>query len=347
MKKLIFIFVLLCPIFVNASVVVMDSDTNRVLYGINEREQHLVASTTKIMTAMVVINNSNLDETITVTDCVLRSFGSGIYIEIGEKISIRDLLYGLMLRSGNDAAIMLAEYVGGSEEGFAVMMNELASSLGMKQTNFINASGLENDKGEGNISTPYDMALLMSYAIKNTTFKKITSTYHYMVKTNYKTYDWYNKNKLLKMYEYTTGGKTGYTEKAYRTLVTSATKDKKNLVIVTLGEKDDFNIHKNLYESIFNKYEYLPIINKRTFMKEDKMYVENDFSMLLTNEEKKNINIEFHKTNDAIKREGYVTVSLNGNEYYRDNVYKKVKNNKNEKMSLWEKIKVKLSSLFK
>lgn len=306
---------------VNASVIVMDADSNRVLYGINESEERLIASTTKIMTAMVVINNSNIKDIVTINPNVLKSYGSGIYVEVGEKISVEDLLYGLMLRSGNDAAIALAEYVAGSEEGFAILMNSLAASIGMKNTKFINASGLENNKGIGNTSTSYDMALLMSYAMTNETFRTITQTKRKVVKTNFKTYDWYNKNKLLTNYKYTTGGKTGYTEKAYRTLVTSASKDNKNLVVVTLNEANDFEKHQNLYEEYFKKYKLVNIIDHKTFMREDDAYVENDINMLLRDSEIDDVKVEVISTNDAIDRIGYVTVSLNGVEYYRENIY--------------------------
>lgn len=345
MKKIIIVLiVVLCiPFKVNASMLVMDADTKRVLYRVAENEKKLIASTTKIMTALVVLNNTDIKKIVTIDENVLKSFGSGIYVEIGEKIKVEDLLYGLMLRSGNDAAIALACYVGGSEEGFALMMNEMASSLGMKSTHFINASGLENEDGEGNISTAKDMAILMSEALKNKTLAKIMGTYHHMVKTNYKTYDWYNKNKLLKMYEYTTGGKTGYTEKAYRTLVTSATKDNKNLVVVTLGERDDFNIHKTLYEETFKKYKLVNIIDKKTFLKEENLYVENDFNMLLNDNEIDKVSVEVTYTNDAIDRIGYVTVSLNDNEYYKENVYMIEEKGK---LSFLDKVKKFFISLF-
>lgn len=337
MKKIgILLILLLFPLNASASVIVMDSDTSRVLYGVNHNEKKLIASTSKIMTAMVVINNADLDEVITVGENVLRSFGSGIYIEVGEEISIKDLLYGLMLRSGNDAAIVLAEHVGGSEEGFAVMMNETALAIGMNDTTFINASGLENDEGEGNISTAHDMALLMSYAMQNEAFKEITGTYHYMVSTNYKTYDWYNKNKLLTSYEYTTGGKTGYTQKADRTLVTSASKDGKNLVVVTLDEEDDFNIHESLYERLFEKYKLVEIIDAKTFLKDEEQYVNDSFSMLLSDDEIDKISIEITYTNDAIDRLGFVSVLLDGNEYYRENIYVI---ESEEELSFFEKVK--------
>lgn len=329
---------LLFPSRIYASTVVMDMDAKRVLYGVNENTSMLIASTTKIMTAMVVINNANLEEIITIDQSVLRSFGSGVYIEVGEKISIKNLLYGLMLRSGNDAAIALAEHVGGSEAGFAILMNELAESIGMNHTLFINASGLENENGEGNTSTAYDMGLLMSYAMENEVFREITSTKHHMVKTNYKTYDWYNKNKLLSNYKYTTGGKTGYTEKAYRTLVTSASKDGKNLVVVTLNQGDDFAIHESLYEEYFNKYKLVKVIDKNKFMKEEKGYIDKDISMLLTDEEIKSVQIEVTNVDDSTNRLGYVTVSLDDEVYFKENIYKKEEKD-SVKISFWEKVK--------
>lgn len=347
MKKILLFIILLVPFSVKASVVVMDMDSNRVLYGINENTPMLIASTTKIMTALVVINNADIDEVITIDQSVLRSFGSGIYVEVGEEISIRDLLYGLMLRSGNDAAIALAEKVGGSESGFAILMNEMAESIGMKNTHFINASGLENEKGEGNTSTARDMAILMSYAMKNAVFKEITSTKHHMVKTNYKTYDWYNKNKLLTNYKYTTGGKTGYTEKAYRTLVTSASKDNKNLTAVTLNQKDDFAIHENLYETYFAKYKLVKVLDKNKFMKEEKGYIEHDVNMLLTDDEIKKVQIEVQKVDDSTNRLGYVTVSLEDEIYFKENIYKITDELKDQqKLSFWDKVKEFFKNIF-
>lgn len=343
MKKLLLCFLFCLPLPVFASVIVVDADTNRMLYGVQENEVKLIASTTKIMTALVVINNADLHKMITIDENVLRSFGSGIYIEVGERINIMDLLYGLLMRSGNDAAIALATEVGGSEEGFVILMNNLAQSIGMYNTHFINASGLENDEGDGNTSTAKDMAKLMAYAMQNPTFRQITATEHYIVKTNYKTYEWYNKNKLLNMYKYTTGGKTGYTKKAYRTLVTSASKDGKNLIVVTLDEANDFELHKSLYEKYFKQYQLVSVINKKTFLKEDNMYVKNDFKMLLNEEEITKVNVEVTYTNDALERAGYVAVNLNGNEYYRDNIYHI---NNNDKISFWTRIKNFFANLF-
>lgn len=252
MKKIILIFILMIiPFKVHATSIVYNSQEEKVLYGNNIHKKMLIASTTKILTCMVVINNTNLDDEIIIDKSILSSYGSLLYLEVGETISVRDLLYGLMLRSGNDAANVLAKYVGGSIEGFSLLMNELASSIGMKDSTFFNPSGL--DEETKNISSAYDMALLMNYALKNNEFKSIIGTKEYKLSTNKKSYIWYNKNKLLWSYKYTIGGKTGYTKKAGRTLVTSAKKNGNTLIVVTLNESDDFNFHKNMYETYFNK----------------------------------------------------------------------------------------------
>lgn len=343
MKKVILLFfLLLIPIRANASICVMDTDSKRLLSGSGEQEVRLIASTTKIMTALVVINNvDNLDEEIEVTDAVLKSFGSGIYIEVGEHIKIIDLLYGLMLRSGNDAAIMLAEIVGGSMEGFALLMNETASSIGMTHTTFINSSGLEDNLGNGNTSTCYDMALLMSEATKNKTLMSIMGTKHHGVQTDYKYYDWYNKNRLLTEYKYTTGGKTGYTEKAYRTLVTSATKDNKNLTVVTLNEKDDFLKHKNKYEETFKKYKLVNVVDAKNFLRREGLEVKQDINMLLTDSEIKKVKVDVTYTNDAKSRVGYVEVSLDGKVYFKEDIFIREK-----KKNILARIKESFFSLF-
>ena len=234
------------------SYILMDSKTGRVLEGKNINERMLIASITKIMTAIIAIESGKLDDEIIVDDTILKSYGSGVYIEVGEKIKLRDLLYGLMLRSGNDAALMIAKFVSGSVDKFVVDMNNKANELGMNNTNFVNPSGLDNSD-DGNYSTSYDMALLTRYAMKNSDYKKIVSTKEYKIVTNKKTYIWKNKNKLLR-YEYVTGGKTGFTEKARRTLVSTAKKNNIELIVVTLKDSDDWNTHKSLYERAFSEY---------------------------------------------------------------------------------------------
>lgn len=349
MKKLILTFLIfLFPINVfglsASSVTVMDMDTKRVLYSYNQNEVRLIASITKIMTSLVTLNNSNIKDIVTIDESVLKSYGSGIYVEVGEKMSLENLLYGLMLRSGNDAAIQIANYVGGSMEGFVKLMNETAKSIGMKKTTFINSSGLENDQGVGNMSTSYDMALLMSEAMKNNTFKTIVGTKEKLVKTNYKTYLWYNKNKLLKNYEYCNGGKTGFTEKARRTLVTTASKDNMNFVVVTLNDPNDFQDHEDLYNKYFKEYKSYKVLDKKNEDFDNKnYYIKDDKYLTLTNDEYKKIKKEVVLYKDNVSDiVGYVMVKLDDDTLIKEYIYEKeevVKNNSNEDISFFDKLK--------
>jgi len=255
------------------SYTLMDQDTGRVIESKNKDKPMLIASITKIMTCILAIENGNIDEIVKVDDSILKSYGSGIYISVGEEIKLIDLLYGLMLRSGNDAAIMISTHISGSEEEFVKLMNKKAREIGMKNTIFYNSSGLDNTT-QGNLSTTYDMALLTKYAMKNDIYKQIVKTKKYTAKTNLKTYIWQNKNKLLS-YNYITGGKTGYTEKAKRTLVSTASKNNINLITVTIKDSDDWNTHKTLYEKIFNNYINFKVLNKDNFKIEEDLYYDN------------------------------------------------------------------------
>ena len=282
MKKILvlfFLFLLLSPLKVEASLdsassyILMDMDTKRVLLTKDPHERRLIASITKIMTSVVALESNKLDDIIKVDDSILKATGSGIYIEVGEEITLRDLLYGLMLRSGNDAAIMIARYVSGSEEEFVNKMNEKAKKLGMNNTSFVNSSGLDNGK-TGNYSTCYDMALLTSYAMQNEEYRKIVSTKKYVVKTNYKTYIWHNKNKLLSL-NYVNGGKTGFTKNARRTLVTTANLNNMNLVVVTLNDPDDWDTHKKLYNYAKENYQSYFVLSKKSFKVVDDLYYDD------------------------------------------------------------------------
>lgn len=342
MKKIVLFILLLFPLKVfslsASSVTVMDMDTNRVLYSYNQNDKRLIASISKIMTALVTINNYDIDKVIKVDESVLKSYGSGIYVEVGEEISVKDLLFGLMLRSGNDAAIQLANTIGGSMAGFVKLMNDKVENLGMKNTVFVNSSGLEESDGTGNMSTSYDMALLMSEAMKNSTFREIVGTKKHTVKTNFKTYIWHNKNKLLSTYEYTTGGKTGFTEKARRTLVTTASKNNMNLVIVTLNDPNDFLDHKNLYEEYFNKYKSYKVIDRKEKFENKNYYIKNDRYLTLTNDEYKNIEKEIILYEENISDlVGVVKVNLNDKEMFKEYIYEKVVK-KEKKLSFWDKI---------
>ncbi len=353
MKKIfVMVVFLLFPVVVKAysarNIIAMDMDTNRVLYGESIHDHHLIASITKIMTAIVAIENGNLEELVEINDVVLKSFGSGIYVEVGEKISLKDLLYGLMLRSGNDAALAIADYVGGNVEDFVRLMNLKAGEIGMKNTQFINPHGLENNKGEGNLSTAYDMALLSSYAMQNERYQEIVKTKNYVAKSDKKTYSWTNKNKLLNTYEYTTGGKTGFTEKARRTLVSTASKDDKNVTIVTLNDGNDWADHETLYESVFNSYDNVLVLDKNNFKidKEnyykDELYIREDVSVLLKEEEKKEITltINLRKLEDYEDQTvvGTVEIKLKDTILKVVNVYIRKNQEETKKESLFRRI---------
>lgn len=348
MKKVYIILMIVICFFVNVnfvdavsdtatSTVVMDIDSKRILYEKNKDEKRLIASITKIMTAVVAIENKNLDDMVTIGEEVLPMYGSNIYIEVGEKMTLRDLLYGLLLRSGNDAAVAIATYVGGTEEKFVEMMNAKAQELGMKNTIFRNSHGLDEDTQ--NYSTAYDMALLSSYANTLLEYCEITSTEKWTVANDLKSYIWYNRNKLLTTYKYATGGKTGYTPKAGRTLVTTANKNNLNLTIVTLNDDNEYVTHESLYEYIFFKYENVLLIDKNNFYVDDyfydgEIYVKQSFSYPLTETEKKltetvvNIyKLDNYKNNDKV---GEVSVLLNDKELYKENIYIRTKEKKEQ-----------------
>ncbi|WP_373155404.1 D-alanyl-D-alanine carboxypeptidase family protein [Clostridium sp. AUH-JLR23] len=266
MKKIMFFLCfLLCIVNVHAvdfqgqSYIVMESTQHNVLEGKNIHEVQSVASISKIMTAIVAIENGQLDDEYEIGEEVNEAWGSGIYIHIGDRINLRDLLHGLLLRSGNDAANVIAKNVGGSIEHFVEMMNQKAQELHMTDTHFSNPTGLD-EEDDGNQSSVYDMALLMSYCSQNPIFNDI------VMKETYKREDgggtWHNKNRLLEEYEYCVGGKTGYTKKAKRTLVTRAIKDDVSLVIVTFNCGNDFEFHQKKYEECFQKYQNVLVLSK-------------------------------------------------------------------------------------
>ena len=320
MKKLIWLIILLIiPFKVLAitanSYIVMDQDSKRVLEGDNIHESSLIASITKIMTCIVAIEHGDIESTVKINESINEAFGSGIYVQVGEELTLDDLLYGLMLRSGNDAALAIANAVSGSKESFVYLMNEKAKELGMNDTNFVNPSGLEENDGSANHSTTYDMALLTSYAMNNENYRRYVSTKEIVVKSSLKTYKWINKNKLLHSYEYTTGGKTGFTQKARRTLVTTATHNDISLIVVTFNDGNDFNDHKKLYEKYFNNYERKKVLNKGDNYG-DNIYLNNDFYIVTKEDDKIDTKVEM----DTIKTPyngqivGKVKVLLNNEE---------------------------------
>lgn len=283
-----------------ASAVLMEQQSGRVLYEKNPHAIMRIASITKIMTAVIAIESDKLNEVVTVSEEAVQTEGSSLYLQKGEKILLKDLVYGLMLRSGNDAAMAIAEHVGGSKEGFVYLMNEKAEQIGMKNTYFANPHGL--DDSERHRSTAYDMALLTRYAMENETFREVSGTKVYRAPSPEGDWDrvWRNKNRLLtEKYKHATGGKTGYTKKARRTLVTTATKGDLDLIAVTLNAPDDWNDHIYMYEYGFDTYDPKIVLEKgkvkasnHPFYKGN-IYLKRDAVYPLTKKEEEAVSIRF------------------------------------------------------
>lgn len=242
--------------------VLMEQDSGRVLYARNEHRPMRIASITKIMTAILAIESGKLQDRVTVSSRATKTEGSSLYLKPGEHISLKDLVYGLMLRSGNDSAVAIAEYVGGSLDGFVYMMNEKAREVGMKNTLFRNPHGL--DDHDDHYSTAYDMAALTRYAMKNPQFREISSSVLYRSPQEGEKWDrvWRNKNKMLRLYPYSTGGKTGYTKLAKRTLVSTAKKDGMGLIAVTLNDPNDWEDHASMFNWGYRNFDLTSIVRK-------------------------------------------------------------------------------------
>jgi len=230
-----------------AGAALIDVESGRILYSHNGDEKMRIASLTKVMTAIVAIEHGKLPDAVKVTKNAYGKEGSSVYLKLGEEMSLHNLLYAMMLRSGNDAATAIAEHVGGSLDGFVYLMNEKAQWIGMENTTFQNPHGLD---AEGHLSTANDMAKLTAYALKNPVFREIVKT---QVKrapnpNDAHEYTWYNKNKMLSLYEGADGVKTGYTRAAGRCLITSATRNGQQLVAVTLNDRNDWADHARMLD---------------------------------------------------------------------------------------------------
>lgn len=282
------------------------------------------------MTATIALEKGKLTDVYEAGDEILEMYGTSIYLEYKEKMSLEDLLYGLMLRSGNDAAVVIANNISKDEESFVKLMNKKAKELGMTNTSFSNSHGL--DEKTQNYSTANDMALLSSYTYtKYPEYRKIVGTKKYNAKTENKSYLWYNRNKLLNSYSYCTGGKNGYTPSAGRTLVTNAEKDGLRLTVVTLNDGGEYTTHKNLYDYAFNKYKRYKIVDKKKFSigKEfikDNVYIKKSFYYPLTDEEKEKIKtiVKIEKKNYKNKI-GYIDILLNNTHIGKVDIYVKKK----------------------
>lgn len=332
MKKMVLLFVILIiPIKVFSlnvtatSSILMDMGSKRILYASNIHDVRSVASISKVMTAILAIESGKLDNVVVVGEEIKEAYGSAVYLQIGEEITLRDLVYALMLRSGNDAAMVIAQYVGEGE--FVEMMNSKAQEIGMKNTTFNNPCGL--DEEAGNYSTAYDMALLTSYAMQLEEYKDIVNTKMYSLKTNKNSYVWFNKHKLLGVNDYITGGKTGFTKKAKRTLITTASKDNLNLVAVTLNDGNDFKDHLDMLEYGFENYINYLILKKGKLNVYDDIYygvydlsIKNDIYYPVSSED--DILIKYQLEEKPKEGEaGHVLLIVNGEEVKREIIFSK------------------------
>jgi len=236
--------------------IVYEPETQTVLFEKDADAQRLIASTTKIMTALIVLENCKLDDVVDITWEQAIVEGSSAYLKPGESYTVEQLLYGMMLVSGNDAATALAEHTAGSMEAFAALMNAKCVELGLSNTNFANSHGLD---APDHYSTAYDLAVIAAAAMENEKFCEIFSSRSYDV--NDMTY--VNHNKLLYLYEWCTGGKTGYTKAAGRSLVSCAERDGMRLICVTITAPDDWNDHQRLYDWVYENYAYVPALTEK------------------------------------------------------------------------------------
>lgn len=339
------IFIIPLNVFADSalSTVVMEVNSGRILYSRDADSKRLIASITKIMTCIVTLENSSLEKVVTVGDEVLEMYGTNIYIEVSEKISIKDLLYGLMLRSGNDAAVVLAKNVFGSEEKFVMEMNKKAKELGMKNTKFSNPHGLDEDTK--NYSTARDMAILSKYAYQNKIYREIVGTKKYSCKTNFKSYLWYNRMSLINNYKSCIGGKNGYTPSAGKTLVSLASEDDMVLSIVTLKDADLYNNHENMYKKYFNEYKLYTIIDKNNFIIDSnfidsEVYIKESFKYPLSEDELSSVSTVVKINNNYNEDEkivGKIIIKFKEEEIGNIDIYRKI--NKKADKNILQKFK--------
>jgi D-alanyl-D-alanine carboxypeptidase (penicillin-binding protein 5/6) len=268
-----------------AGAALIDVESGRILYSKNGDRPMRIASLTKIMTAIVAIEYGKLSDLVKVSKNAYAKEGSSIYLKLGEEMSLNNMLYGLMLRSGNDAATAIAEHVGGSVEGFVYLMNEKARLIGMDHSHFNDPSGL--DDGKDHYASANDMAKLTAYALNNPVFQEIVKTKRKKVPNPNEKWDyiWFNKNKMLSIFDGADGVKTGFTKLARRCLVSSATRGGQQLAVVTLNDSDDWADHARLLQYGFQNYPVKPLVHKGDKVEGSPWVTSHSFSYPLHEEE--------------------------------------------------------------
>ena len=345
MKKIFLLFIL-SIIFIPSSAlalgnnfsnyIVMDMESKRIFYEKASNEVKLPASTTKIMTLVVALENSSLSDVATVGEEILTIDGSNIYLEMNEKILMQDLLYGMILRSGNDASMTIAKNISSSIPNFVKLMNEKSQYLHLKNTKFNNPTGL--DDNEKNYSTVKDLSLIYSYGYKNKTFREIVKTKEYSATSTKKSYYFKNRSTILNMDNRITGAKTGYTPKAGRILVSSANSNNLNIVISSISKNDyGYEEHIKFYDDIFNNYKNYIILDKNNFKLNSslgKTYIKNSYSYPLSKSEVNKISkkVIYNKKKHGVI--GEILIYLDKELIHKEKLYLK-----EEKIDFFTKIK--------
>ena len=319
-------FGLSSPIRASASAgaeIAMELTTRTVLTESNADKRMPMASTTKIMTAIIIAEDCNLDEEITVPDAAVGVEGSSIYLKKDEHIDVRDLLYGLMLRSGNDSAVALAIHHSGSVENFVTVMNERAKRIGADNTNFKNPSGLPDDE---HYTTARDLCNIACYAMNNEIFKEVVSSKSHVGK--FRSFE--NKNKMLYRYEGANGVKTGYTLKAGRCLVSSAERDGMDVVTVVLNCYDMYERSSAILDRCFYAYKLLELNENTVFMSDRVLCkLSKTQNLVVKNTESLQIRIKSTVTEKKIKkgdRVGILEIYDANGLIFSDNLYSIVDN---------------------
>ena len=330
---------------------VMEKESKRVLYSKNDEQKLAMASTTKIMTAITAIENcKDLDKTFIVSPKSVGISGTSIYLRNGEEMTVRDLLYGLMLVSGNDASVAIGEYVGGGIKNFVNMMNDLAVKIGAKNSHFDNTHGLDS---ETHYTTAYDLALITSYALENDTFKEIVSTKNTKItNTEGKTRYLKNKNKLLTQLDGCIGVKTGFTNDAGRCLVSSCERDGMTIICVVLNCGPMFEESTVLLEKAFKEYHLIDLTSGYSFKREIpveegrigqvKIATKGKYVYPLRDDELSQVNYvyeikdEIEAPVDKDTEVGEVKIFINNNLHFSEKIYTMENVRRN---SIFEKIK--------
>lgn len=297
---------------------VIEMLTGDIMLSKNADTKLPMASTTKIMTAIVAIETSDLDDVITVSRNAAYQEGSSAYLYEGFNVTMRDALYGLMLNSGNDAAVAIAEHIAGDCEKFADMMNEKAADIGVQNTHFITPNGLHD---ENHYTTAYDLALIARYAMQNEDFRKIVSSKSYSINVinTGDLREYFNHNRLLKEYDGCIGIKTGYTKDAGRCLVSAAERGGLCFIAVTLNCKNDWEEHKAMLDEAFSRYSVYKAAKAGDTVEyaEGNLIYGEDINIPVKNGAKRNVTITLHipkvlTTAEKNEKIGYGEVFNNG-----------------------------------